>query len=104
MNFTKDVYEFCKSLPESEKFGLINQIKRASVSVCANIAEGAGRNSNKDFERFIDIALGSLFEVETEILLCNTLNYGNSEHSLLLLEQIGQIQKMLFGLKNALNR
>ena len=59
------VYTLSESFPETEKFGLTSQIKRSVVSIPSNIAEGAGRNTDKDFIRFIAIALGSLFELET---------------------------------------
>ena len=61
------VYQLVKSFPKDELFGLTNQLKRASVSVPSNIAEGYGRNSNKSFSHFLAIARGSLFEIETQI-------------------------------------
>lgn len=62
----KDVYDLMNVLPEDEKFGLISQIKRAAVSMVSNIAEEAGRSSDKDFIRFLDIANGSAFELEAQ--------------------------------------
>ena len=69
MDLVADVYKLMKQLPESEKYGLIFQIKRSSISIPSNIAEGAGRASTKEFIRFLDIATGSLGELETQLLL-----------------------------------
>ena len=66
MDLVVDVYKLMKQLPESEKYGLISQIKRSSISIPSNIAEGAGRASTKEFIRFLDIATGSLSELETQ--------------------------------------
>jgi four helix bundle protein len=65
----KDIYILTESFPNSEKYGITSQIQRAVISIPANIAEGSGRGSNKDFSRFLDIAIASAFELETEIIL-----------------------------------
>ena len=69
MSFIKDFYILSSRLPESEKFGLKSQMRGAAVSIPCNIAEGYGRNSNKDFQRFLYIALGSIYELQTQILI-----------------------------------
>jgi four helix bundle protein len=69
------VYKLSASFPETEKFGLTLQIKRSAVSVPINIAEGAGRNSEKDFARFIAIAQGSLYQLETQLIIANELGF-----------------------------
>ena len=65
--FTINLYKITLAFPSEEKFGLTNQIRRASISIESNIAEGAGRNSSKDFSRFLNIAQGSVFEVRTGV-------------------------------------
>ncbi len=75
----KDVYELTTFLPKEETFGLTSQIKRSVISIPSNIAEGAGRGSDKDFNRFLDIAYGSCFELETQLILCVDLTYISEE-------------------------
>lgn len=69
----------CADIPSDEKFGLISQMKRSAVSISSNIAEGAGRNSNKEFNQFLGIANGSSFELQTQIILCRELKLLNEE-------------------------
>ena len=76
-SFCSDIYTLTSSFPEDEKFGIINQLRRASVSIPSNIAEGASRKSNKDFARFLEIAIGSMYEIETHILISQDLNFLN---------------------------
>lgn len=92
----KDIYSL--NLPYAEKKGLIDQIQRASVSISSNIAEGCGRSSNVEFARFLEIALGSAFEVESQLILCYDLGYITED----VLNSVGlnvtEIQKQLTGL------
>ena len=69
------IYKETTSFPESERFGLTNQIRRAAVSIPSNIAEGASRPTNKDFQRFLSISLGSAFEMETQLYLAKQLDF-----------------------------
>lgn len=75
MNLVLKLYMITNLFPEEEKFGITSQLKRSAVSVPSNIAEGFGRNHTKDFIRFLRIANGSLYELETQIDLCFKLKY-----------------------------
>ncbi|TLX77757.1 four helix bundle protein [Labilibacter sediminis] len=96
----KEVYDLTKQLPNEETFGLTSQIRRASVSIPSNIAEGAGRGSDKDFNRFLDIAYGSCFELETQLILCVDLKYISELEFEPVQIKIQEIQKMIFALKS----
>ena len=103
MDLVELIYQTTKSFPDSEKFGLTSQINRCSVSVASNIAEGAGRNSKGEFKQFIGIAVGSLFELETQILIAQRIGYLTSQGSDQVISEVESIHKMLFGLKKSLN-
>ena len=75
MQLVEEIYFLSKKLPDDEKFGLTSQIKRCSVSIPSNIAEGAGRNSNKEFAHFLSIANGSTTELETQLILTVNLKF-----------------------------
>ena len=75
IDLVKKIYKLTKIFPNEEKFGLSNQMRRASVSIPSNIAEGSSRNTNKGFKQFIYIAKGSLCELETQIIISKELNY-----------------------------
>lgn len=102
--FVKNLYEFSESLPLEERFGLISQLKRASVSIAANIAEGSGRKTRKEFSRFLDIAIGSACEVETLIYLAFDLNYIDKKEKDLIIDEITQIRKMIIGFQRSINK
>lgn len=97
MSLAKDVYLITSSFPKEEKFGLVSQFNRCCVSVPSNIAEGSSRSSNKEFSHFIKIALGSLFELETQIILSNEFKIIKDEDSSILLDKIATLQKMING-------
>lgn len=101
IELTTDIYKLLASFPTDEKFGLISQLKRAAVSVPSNIAEGAGRNSNKEFNHFLSISLGSLFELETQLIISKNLNLINSDSLLEMNNKISELQKMIFSLKKS---
>jgi len=101
MKLAKDVYLLTSSFPKEELFVLTLQIRRSSISIPSNIAEGAARNSNKDFVKFLYVALGSLAELETQLLLAKELGFIN-ENS--LESSINSIRKMLIGLIKYLSK
>lgn len=96
-------YQLTTGFPKEEKYGLISQIQRAAISIPSNIAEGCGRVSDKDFQRFISFAMGSSFELETQMILAFRFNYISLEQLKDFEEKIGPVQKMCFGLYNSLN-
>lgn len=98
-----DFYQVISSFPSTEKFGLITQMKRAVVSIPSNIAEGAGRNSNKEFKHFLSISLGSAFEVETQLIIANRLELINNTIAKELNDKISDIQRMIFSLEKTLS-
>ncbi|MFD3002164.1 four helix bundle protein [Pontibacter toksunensis] len=98
----KLVYESSAQFPQEEKFGLKSQVNRAAVSVPSNIAEGAGRGSNKEFAQFLRIALGSAFEIETQMILAEAFGFVTEVDNKRLMQQLMDVQKMLNGLINKL--
>lgn len=99
IRLVKEIYLILKSFPEDEKYGIVSQIKRASVSIPANIAEGTGRNTDKDFSRFLDIATGSSFELETLIILSSDLEFLKENDYNRIIADLEEIQKMIYSLK-----
>lgn len=105
IDLSKSVYILCSELPTEEKFGLINQIKRSVVSIPSNIAEGAGRNSDKEFLHFLSIAQGSSYELLTQLILCNELNLIEESKINSTIEKLKEIQKMNYAFqKNLKNK
>ena len=97
------VYQVSKSFPSTETFGLTNQIRRAAISIASNIAEGAARRSQREFSQFISIALGSLAEVETQLIIANRLGYCESKNLTTGIDVASEVGKMLHGLSRSLN-
>ncbi len=95
MDLTEEIYRLVKFLPREETYALSDQLRRAAVSVPSNIAEGHGRNSDKEFIKFLSISRGSLLEVETQLLLCNRLAFISEIQSEKAQSQITEIGKML---------
>ncbi len=99
--FVLVVYDLTAKFPDSERFGLTSQMRRAVVSVSANIAEGASRDSHVDYLRFLTIALGSLNEVEYFLLLSKDLGYLSVERYSQAFEQVRRVFASLHGLIKA---
>jgi four helix bundle protein len=96
----KEIYLLTANYPDSEKYSLSNQLRRASVSIPANIAEGAGRSTDKDFRSFLYIALGSAFELETLVDLSFDLGFISKEQYDLAYDKVNHIQRQLNSLIN----
>ena len=95
INLVTDIYNISKNYPKDELYGLTNQIRRAAVSIPSNIAEGAARNSNKEFIQFLYISLGSCAEVETQLTISKNLGYP---HNAAIYNNLQQIKRMMLGL------
>ena len=96
----KLIYDITKHYPDNEKFGIINQMRRCAVSIPSNIAEGCGRNHDKDSMQFFFIARGSLYELETQIYLSFDLNYINKTECDSCLNLVSKCRKILAGFIN----
>lgn len=99
MQLAKNLYEVTKQFPSEEKFGLISQLRRAVVSIPSNIAEGYCRSGQKEKIHFLSISIGSLAEVETQIILSQELGFIDKTISETLLEQVISIQKQTVSLR-----
>ena len=95
ISLVEDIYKATSKFPASENYGLIQQIRRAAVSIPSNIAEGQFRNSSKEFRQFLAIALGSSAELETQIIIANKVGYLSMEKCDPLLNNLEIIMKML---------
>jgi len=103
IEFVSDVYKTVSSFPKEEIYGISSQLKRSSISIPSNIAEGSSYRSSKEFERYINIAIGSAFEAETQLLISLNLNFISTEEFEKLNSQIIEIQKMLTSFKNKIS-
>ena len=104
MDLVVDCYEETKEFPKSEIFGLTSQLRRAGVSVPANIAEGHARQYTKEYLRHLSFAYGSLAELETHVLIAERLNYIESVQSKRLLDRTSEIGRMINGLRRSLKK
>jgi four helix bundle protein len=100
--FCSEIYKITAGFSESEKFGLTNQLRRASVSLPSNIAEGSSRQSNKDFSRFLEITLGSAYEMETQLLIVFDLKFISEKELETINNELQEIVKMISKFKSNL--
>lgn len=101
--FVADIYRLVSTFPQDERFGLVSQMQRAEVSIPTNIAEGSAKSSAKDFIRFLEMSLGSSFELETELIVSLNLSYIDKDKYNYLEEKLSELQKMIIGFKEKLN-
>jgi len=99
---TLDIYRITNNYPNSEKYQIISQMQRAAYSIPSNISEGCGRKSDKDFNRFLQIALGSAHELEYFILLSRDLKFIEESTYIILDEKINDIKKRIYSLSQKL--
>jgi four helix bundle protein len=99
-----DIYRMTESFPKQEIYALTSQIRRAAVSIPSNIAEGSAKDSEPDFARFLEISLGSAFELECQLLLARDLSYIQLENSQNLMQDVEEVKKMLFAFIKTLRK
>lgn len=102
MKLSKIVYSTTRAFPDQERYVLTSQMMRCAISIPSNIAEGCGRKSAKETHQFLSIALGSSFELETQLILSKDFNYIDNPTFISINSQIGTVQKMLVGLQKSL--
>ena len=102
MDFVVKIYEISANFPKEEKFGLTSQLRSCAVSVPSNISEGAGRGTNRQFKRFLEISMGSINEAQTQIELSYRVNYISQEVHDILIDEAFQIYKMILSFYNSL--
>lgn len=96
VSLATDIYSVTVKFPNKEQYGLVAQLRRCVVSIGSNIAEGAGRSTNKDFKRFLNIAYGSLYELETQLIISSNLGFLSDKDSKYLCDEVNELQKMVF--------
>ena len=99
-----EVYEAVANMPNDERYGLSSQIKRSAVSIPSNIAEGAGRDSSPQFNQFLNIAFGSSYELQTQLIISERLNFSRKEVNEPILSKLDEIQKMIYVFKENVNK
>lgn len=102
IDFVSDIYKLTERFPSNEQFGLTSQIRRTAISIPSNISEGAARNTLKDFNHFLAIALGSIAELETQLIISRNLEFLSVNDFEFLIEGLTTVRKMTIGLKKSL--
>lgn len=97
-----EIYKQTDNYPKAEEYGLKSQLRRSAVSIPSNIAEGYGRRGNKEFKRFIDIAIGSLFELQTQLEISKRLNFLNEKQFDSGFELSREVERMIVAFRNKL--
>ena len=104
MDLVVEIYALVKLLPKEELYALSDQMRRAVVSIPSNISEGLGRNSDKEFIQFLSVSRGSLWELETQLEVCERLNYFDNSKTSKARNLITEISKMINSLANSLHK
>jgi len=102
IDLVKQIYEVTKNFPKEEQYGLSSQMRRASISIPSNVAEGFRRRHNKEYKQFLNIALGSCAELETQVVIAAQLAYLRKEEEKSLIELINYICKMIVNLNKCI--
>ena len=103
MDLVQTIYNATSQFPSHEKFGIVSQMTRAAVSIPSNIAEGAGRDTDKEFCHFLSIALGSSYELHTQVILCERIGYFDHEQSATLQDLIVKEQQLIMSFRHKLS-
>jgi len=98
MDLVESIYSFTSILPDTERYGLVSQMRRAVISIPSNIAEGSGRRSDKELSQYVSIALGSLAELETQYLITVRLGYASANNA--LENMMVKVRQLLLGYRN----
>jgi len=101
MKLVMHVYQTTKKFPKHEQYGLISQMRRSAISIPSNIAEGHGRNSNKELVRFLDIAKGSIFELDTQLEIARQLDYLSTQEFIRIFNLLDETSRILAGLRKS---
>ncbi len=102
IELTVEIYKTTEKFPKEETYGLTSQIRRAAVSIPSNISEGAGRNSHNEFRHFLAIANGSSYELQSQLIILNQLNFLANNTTESLLNKIDEIQKMNYSFQKSI--
>ena len=100
IDLVEEIYKITHEFPKLEDYGITSQIRRSAISIPSNIAEGAGRDSTKEYIRFLNIAVGSLSELETQLIIAKRLNYMDNT---IIFDNIAEVRKLITGVKKYLN-
>jgi four helix bundle protein len=103
IDLVKDIYQLTKTFPITEIYGLTLQLRKSAISIASNIAEGQGRSYAKEFRQFLFIAIGSLGELETQLIIAKKIDYISEDNLTILSEKIDRIRKMIRSLAGKLN-
>lgn len=104
INLVTLIYKYTVDYPKDEIYGLTSQIRRCAVSIPSNIAEGSARTTRKDFAHFLAIALGSVAELETQLIISKNLNYLPDDKLNELMDELVSIRRMTLGLRKSINK
>ena len=96
-------YDFTATLPKDEKYNLVSQINRCACSVPTNIAEGCGKRTSNHFAEYLSTSLGSCFELETHLVICERRNFGKQELRVELTESINELKNMIFNFREKIS-
>ena len=98
IQLVKEVYKLTEQFPKQEMYGLVNQMRRAGISIPSNVAEGFRRYHNKEYKQFLYVSLGSCAELETQVTIARELDYISEENEVALLEKMDHISRMISNL------